>query len=46
MLGKLEKVNIRDIWKSEPSDFTKWLSDEKNLSLLSEEIGIEIKFQK
>lgn len=46
MLGKLEKVNIRDIWKNEPSDFTKWLSEEKNLALLSEEIGIEIKFLK
>jgi len=46
MLGKLEKVDIREIWKNEASDFTKWLAKEENLALLSEEIGISIKFIK
>jgi hypothetical protein len=42
MLGKLEKVDIREIWKNEASDFTKWLALPENLALLGEEIGIEI----
>ena len=41
-LGKLEQVNLRDYWKHEALDFTNWLAKEENLSLLSEEIGIDI----
>jgi hypothetical protein len=40
MLGKLTKVNIRDVWKNEATDFTKWLARQENLSVLGEEIGI------
>jgi len=43
MLGKLSKVDLRKAWKHEALDFTKWLSEEENLSLLSDEIGIDIK---
>lgn len=46
MLGKLEKVNIREIWKNEATDFTKWLAKEENLAILSEEIGVSIKLIK
>lgn len=42
-LGKLHQVELREIWNHEAIDFTKWLSQEENLSLLSEEIGVEIK---
>ncbi|NOR55537.1 MAG: DUF4268 domain-containing protein [Sulfurovum sp.] len=41
-LGKLAQVNLRDYWKHEALDFTNWLAKEENLSLLSEEIGIDI----
>lgn len=41
-LGKLEKVDLRNVWKHEALDFTSWLAEPENLSLLSEEIGIEI----
>ncbi|MFC1987923.1 DUF4268 domain-containing protein [Chloroflexota bacterium] len=41
-LGKLEKLDIREIWKNEATDFTRWLAKEENLSLLSDEIGIPI----
>lgn len=30
-LGKLEKVNLRDIWSNEEYDFSIWLSKEENL---------------
>lgn len=42
-LGKLKKVNLRDFWKHEAIDFTEWMAQEENLSLLSDEIGIDIK---
>lgn len=41
-LGRLEKVDLRNVWKHEALDFTNWLAEPENLSLLSEEIGIDI----
>lgn len=41
-LGKLAKVDLRDVWKHEASDFSKWLAEKENLDLLSDEIGIDI----
>lgn len=41
-LGKLEKVDLRNVWKHEALDFTNWLAQPENLSLLSNEIGIDI----
>jgi hypothetical protein len=34
--------DLRTVWKHEALDFTKWLSNSENLSLLGDEIGIEI----
>jgi hypothetical protein len=39
-LGKLKKVDLRTAWKHEALDFTNWLAQEENLSILSDEIGI------
>ncbi|WP_282124991.1 DUF4268 domain-containing protein [Marinifilum flexuosum] len=45
-LGKLKKIdNLRTIWENEQTDFSKWLSKEENLELLSEEIGINLSLQ-
>lgn len=41
-LSKLKKVDLREEWQHEASDFTNWLSQDENLQLLSEEIGIDI----
>jgi len=41
-LSKLEKVNLRDVWKHEALDFTNWLAKPENLELLSDEIGIDV----
>lgn len=41
-LGRLKKVNLREAWKHEALDFTRWLAQEGNLALLSDEIGIDI----
>ena len=39
-LGKLETVNLREIWETEAQDFTPWLAD--NLALLGEALEIEL----
>ena len=41
-LGKLEKVDLRDIWANEEYDFSVWLSKEENLKELSNTVGIDI----
>lgn len=41
-LGKLEKVDLREVWKHEAYDFSNWLAKPENLELLSDEIGIDI----
>lgn len=42
-LGKLKKVELREGWRHEATDFTQWLAKEENLALLSNEIGFDIK---
>lgn len=41
-LGRISKVDLREIWKHEATDFSAWLSREENLLLLSEELGLDI----
>jgi hypothetical protein len=41
-LGQLKKVKLRDTWAHEAHVFTKWLAEEKNLELLSNELDLEI----
>lgn len=44
-LGRLQKVNLREVWLSEAGNFTPWLAQEENLSLLGEAIGIELELE-
>jgi hypothetical protein len=41
-LGRLEKVDLREVWQSEANGFTPWLAREENLKLLGDTIGIEL----
>lgn len=41
-LGKLQKVDLRKVWKHEASDFSAWLVKPENLEVLAEQLGIEI----
>ena len=41
-LGKLEKIELREVWRHEALDFTRWLAGKENIALLSKEIGIDI----
>lgn len=42
-LSKLKKVELREAWKHEAIDFTRWLAEDPNLRLLADEIGFDIK---
>ena len=41
-LGKLEEVDIRELWKHEQYDFSEWLFKEENIEMLSDEIGLTL----
>lgn len=41
-LGRITKVNPRNIWAHEALDFTQWLVREENISVLCEELQINI----
>lgn len=42
-LSRLEEIkDLRTVWPHEALDFTPWLAEEENISLLSDAIGIEI----
>lgn len=42
-LAKLKKVELREAWKHEATDFTRWLALDENLRLLGDEVGFDIK---
>lgn len=44
-LGRLERVELRDIWQSEASHFTPWLARPENLALLGETLGIDLELE-
>ena len=44
-LGKLVKIELRDIWISESSHFTPWLAREENLLTLGETLGLELELE-
>ena len=45
-LGKMTKItDLRSVWPHEANDFTKWLAEEENLSLLGDAIGIELELE-
>lgn len=42
-LGKLKEINdLRKVWPHEALDFTPWLAEEDNLTLLADAVGLEI----
>ncbi|MFH1740538.1 MAG: DUF4268 domain-containing protein [bacterium] len=44
-LGLLTPVDVREYWVDEAQDFTPWLSEEKNLALLSETLGLDLELE-
>ena len=44
-LGRLERMDLRQIWESEAQHFTPWLAEEDNLAILAETIGMELELE-
>jgi len=44
-LGRLSRVDLRDIWTSEASDFTPWLARPENIAVLSEALDIDLEVE-
>ena len=45
-LGRLEQIrNLKNYWQKEATDFTPWLCQEENLSLLGDAIGIDLELE-
>ena len=41
-LGRLQRVELRTVWTSEPAEFTPWLAEPKNLQILGDTLGLEL----
>lgn len=41
-IGRLEEVNIRELWSHEQYDFSKWLAKEENIELLNDTVGLTL----
>lgn len=44
-LGKIRKIDLRDVWASESSDFTPWLAKEENIAMLGDAIGMDLEVE-
>ena len=44
-LGRLVRLDLRDTWKTEDRDFTPWLAEEDNLTLLGDTLGIDLELE-
>jgi hypothetical protein len=44
-LGRLDRVDLREVWVNEAGDFTPWLAREENIQLLGEAIGLELEVE-
>ena len=41
-LGRLEKVEVRDQWANEQTDFTPWLAEQENLDILGDTLRLDL----
>ncbi|QGM80875.1 DUF4268 domain-containing protein [Otariodibacter oris] len=41
-IGKLQELEVRELWKHEQYDFSDWLSKDENIELLNNEIGLTL----
>jgi hypothetical protein len=44
-IGRLTRVELREIWIREATDFTLWLAREENLAVLAETLGIDLELE-
>lgn len=44
-LGRLERVDLREIWETEGQHFTPWLAQEENLQVLGDAIQLDLELE-
>lgn len=44
-LGRLQKVDLHDIWATEAQDFTPWLARGENLKVLEDTINMDLELE-
>src|SRR6476646_8369797 len=44
-LGRLERVDLREVWPTEDGDFTPWLARPENIELLGDAIGLDLEVE-
>ena len=44
-LGRLQRVDLREVWSSESADFTPWLARPENMKVLEETLGMELEVE-
>lgn len=44
-LGRLEKVDLREVWLHEAHDFSPWLAQDENIVLLAESLDLELEVE-
>jgi hypothetical protein len=44
-LGRLERVDLRNVWISEATSFTPWLGRPENMAVLAETLGIDLELE-
>ena len=44
-LGRLEQVELRNVWLSEPGHFTPWLAQADNIALLADTLGMDLEVE-
>ena len=44
-LGRLKRVDLRDIWTTEAADFTPWLACPENIAILANTLGIDLEIE-
>lgn len=44
-LGRLTRIDPRDVWSSEPLHFTPWLAREENIELLAQTLGLDLEVE-
>ncbi len=44
-LGRLERVNLREIWINEAASFTPWLARPENIAVLGQALGIDLELE-
>lgn len=44
-LGRLERVDVRDQWTNEQTEFTPWLAEPENLDILGKTLGLDLEIE-